>query len=108
MSTLQVIILIALFGTSCGYAWVLNWAKREWPELYDDFTIATVVVGVGYTIGAIALLLGWQIAAQVLGIFIVSATPIAARSVINAVNRQRNLNRKLNGDLDDQNQPELY
>lgn len=74
-------VLALLFLTSVLYAILLEWSERRFGFV-SAYTWLTVVVGVAYTLGILALL-SWQASVLALVMFAVSGVPIVGRSIIN-------------------------
>lgn len=93
-------VLTALFLVSVLYAIVLEYLERRWGVV-TDYTWLSVVIGVGYTLGALALL-DWGAARLALMVFAVASVPIIIRSLVNDIMQRHELRRHLeergNGD----------
>lgn len=73
-------VLAGLFLLSVLYALALCWSERRWGFV-SAYTWLTVVIGVGYTVAALAVL-SLEAALLALLCFAASAVPIVARSII--------------------------
>ena len=93
-------VLAALFLFSCLYAIALGIAERRWGFV-SDYTWLTVVVGVGFTLVALAVI-AWPAALLALVAFATSSVPVIIRSIILDVQRRLALRRTFTqrGDLE--------
>jgi hypothetical protein len=88
-------IYAALFLASVGYARALQWWSGHYPESFDDLTWLTVVVGVGYVLLGLRVLLSLDAWLRVCSAFAVACLPIIARSVWNHARNRRLVNSRL-------------
>lgn len=100
MDSQLIIIYGALFITSVIYAFLLSFAARRIPELFDDFTWITVVIGVAYTVIIYSIRTNWTQFVELTFAFAVAGIPIIIRSIIIAVARLRRHNQVFNGKED--------
>lgn len=68
------LLLAGLFLVSAGYNWLINWLHRA--GRMQGYTWLSVIVGVGYTLAALAIL-DWQAALKALLLFAASGAPMA-------------------------------
>jgi len=89
-------VYTAIFATSMAYAPLLSWWKRADPISYQQTTWLQTVIGCGYVLLYLRLLLdggNWLRVAQA---FFVSSIPVIGRSLVeNAINN--NQYRRQNG-----------
>lgn len=78
-----------LFITSILYALFLQWAWRHYRQVFDDYTWLTVVVGVGYVLLYLYLLIPLEIWLTVCKAFFVACLPIIGRSLYNNLRRRK-------------------
>ncbi len=93
-------VFIGLFIASIIYAFALNWVERHWPEVFDNHTWITVVIGCGYTIIGLAFILDEGTILLIFYAFVASGLPIVARSLIDEIVKKRDLNHMLNEEFD--------
>jgi len=84
-------VYIALFVASIFYALGLEYARREFQDVYDDLTWLMVVVGVGYVLIGLRALFAEGDWLRICGAFCVAGTPIVVRSLINVALARRRL-----------------
>ncbi len=84
-----------LLALSVVYAVGLQHWQRHFPESYDDLTWLTVVIGCGYVLLLLALVLPLEWWLRVCGAFFVACIPIIFRSVWNLSRRRRQANGRL-------------
>ena len=98
----QLVVFGSLFFLSILYAVGLNWMERHLAELFDDHTWITVVIGVGYTIIGLAILLEKETIWLIFFAFVSSGLPIVARSLINEIRRKKTFNHILQEEENDE------
>lgn len=78
-----------LFGTSIIYALILQYLSKTYRQALDDYTWLMVVVGVGYVLLYLYLLLPLTFWFRVCLAFFVACLPIISRSLYNACRRRK-------------------
>jgi ABC-type spermidine/putrescine transport system permease subunit II len=78
-----------LFGTSIVYALALQVLWKTYQQAFDDYTWLTVVVGVGYVLLYLYLLIPLEAWLRVCATFFVACLPIITRSIYNALRRRK-------------------
>lgn len=86
-----------IFATSLAYAPALTWWHRRDPIGFHSNTWLTVVIGVGYTILFLRLLLAPQAWFRVCAAFFFASLPIIARSLLQNANHNREFNQFTKG-----------
>ena len=82
-------VFVALFVISVPYAILLELWRRRFPQSFEALTWFQVVVGVGYVVVALAIILPIEYWLRVFGAFTFASLPIILRSVvIHAINQR--------------------
>lgn len=85
-------VFLSLLGFSASYALLLQWWSRDYPESFDDNTWLTVVIGVGYVLLHLAVLIPLRYWILVATAFFVASLPIIGRSLYNRARQRRETN----------------
>ena len=86
-------VYLLLFLTSCIYAPLLTlWQRRE-PVSFAEHTWLTVVIGCGYILLALRLLLDLNCWLRVCSAFFFACIPIVSRSLLQKANHNRRVDR---------------
>lgn len=86
-----------IFATSLAYAPALTWWHRRDPIGFANNTWLTVVIGVGYTILYLRLLLSPRAWFRLCAAFFFASLPIIARSLLQNANHNRKFNQFTGG-----------
>lgn len=78
-----------LFATSIIYALLLQLLWKHYRQPFDDYTWLTVVVGVGYVLLYLSLLISLDSWLTVCMAFFVACLPIIGRSLYNNLRRRK-------------------
>lgn len=78
-----------LFGTSIVYALMLQFLWKHYRQAFDDYTWLTVVIGVGYVLLYLYLLIPLKSWLAVCLAFFVASLPIIGRSLYNNLRRRK-------------------
>ncbi|NJN55960.1 MAG: hypothetical protein HC804_15155 [Anaerolineae bacterium] len=88
------VVMLALLGLSTAYD-LLIIRRMDKQRMMERWTWATVVVGVAYTLAAVALL-DWRAARLVLVAFMFSGTPMSIGDLVRYLERKTEGDRVLN------------